>query len=53
MSNYTSGARATQENQLDSSFQQVSTSTAQTIASLPGVSDILENWNIKNLFSNG
>lgn len=51
MSDYTSGARSAQENQLDASFTQVTNTTAQTIASLPGVSQILETWDIKDLFS--
>lgn len=50
-SNYSSGARSAQENQLDASFSQVSSTTAQSIAALPGISDILETRNIKDLFS--
>lgn len=50
---YASWARTTQEDQLDSAFQQVDATTAQSIATLPGVSDILESRNIQDLFTNG
>jgi len=49
--NYSSGARAAQESQLDASFTQVDSTTAQSITALPGISDILESRNIKDLFS--
>jgi len=48
---YSSGARSAQENELDASFTQVDSTTAQSIATLPGISDILESRNIKDLFS--
>jgi hypothetical protein len=51
MADYSSGARSAQESQLDSSFTQISSTTAQTIAALPGVSEILETWDVKDLFS--
>jgi hypothetical protein len=53
MNNYSSGAWTTQEDQLGASFQQVSTTTAQDIISLPGMSTILETRDVQSLFDNG
>ena len=53
MNNYMSGAFTKQESDLGAAFTQLNSTTAQSLSTLPGMSTILENWDWKDLFTNG